>query len=125
MLWLALPRDVRTPASQKDLAEKFGVTAHILSDWKHIPGFADEVVKLVRELVKTDDLANVLAAMVEEATENGNVQAARLVLETTGLMEGGGAGGDKRVQIIIINADGKNDKEKEGLLEQSTSIFDD
>ncbi|HXH05381.1 MAG TPA: hypothetical protein VNI83_02205 [Vicinamibacterales bacterium] len=82
-LWLALPERKREPRTQRALAAQFGVREATLSEWKHLPGFAAEVIRLTRELVKASDIAQIVHAQTREA-KRGNTQAARFVLEFAG-----------------------------------------
>ena len=85
MLWLALPEGERVPKLQRDLASELNVREATLTDWKHRPGFGDEVFKLTREMIKSSALANIVQAQVDKAVK-GDTGAARFVFEVAGLL---------------------------------------
>lgn len=66
MIWLATPEIDRTPLRQYTLAAEMGHDGATLSDWKNMPGFMDEVNKLVDEHM-ADDYAEIMEAFKREA----------------------------------------------------------
>ena len=103
--WLATPADLRTPANQRLYAAKFGRNEGTLSEWKRLPGWADEVYRLTREIVKTEALACILGAQAKLACSDApnSTQAARFVFEAVGALSAGGTAVniDNRTQILI------------------------
>jgi len=83
MLWLALPERGRKPRTQMKLAAEMGRNDSTLSEWKHLPGFGAEVLRLTKELVKAGELAQIVYAQVRKA-KRGDTAAARFVFETLG-----------------------------------------
>lgn len=81
--WLALPKAERRPGTQRALAQQLGVGEDTLSDWKHLPGFIDDVNALARELVK-HDVAEVLGVIRREA-KKANLPYVNMVLAMAGL----------------------------------------
>lgn len=93
VVWIATPKALREPKTQRDLAQQFGVGEDTLSDWKNRPDFWDRVSeernKWTRE--KTSD---VIHALYKRASEGGGAQEVRLWME---LVEGMNS---KQVQVI-------------------------
>jgi hypothetical protein len=87
-LWLALPERAREPRTQRELAAQFGVRESTLSGWKLRPGFASEVVRLTRELVRASEIAQIVYAQTRKALR-GNTEAARFVLQFADVLAGG------------------------------------
>jgi len=77
--YLANPRDTRT---QQELADEIGVSRVAIYKWKQDPELIEAVYQRSLSLVG-ERLPEVLDAMVEKAID-GNVKAARLVLEQVG-----------------------------------------
>jgi hypothetical protein len=80
MAWLAMPETERRPRFQRDLASVLGVHETTLSEWKRLPGFGSEVVKLSRELIRATDVARIVQVQVVKALAGDNA-AARFVLD--------------------------------------------
>ena len=107
--WLALPKALRQPRTQKELCQQFGVGEGTLSEWKRLPGFRDEVARTAREFMK-DDVADVLAAIRTHA-KKGNVPHINMFLAMVGMAAdveaaGRGSGGNViEVQVTYANPD--------------------
>ncbi len=86
-LWLALPKKLRLPKTQRELANRLGVNEVTLSDWKKLPGFQEEVNKWIKAFT-VDDVADVVAAVAREA-KKGSKGHAELFLELAGLWRRG------------------------------------
>ncbi len=82
MEWLAMPSDMRLPLTQGQLARELKMDDGTLSDWKHIPGFYDEVNKLVDEHF-ADDYAPIVESFKREA-RNGSYQHQKTYFEMLG-----------------------------------------
>lgn len=104
MAWLAMPETQRQPRQQRDLAVELGFSEQTLSNWKHTPGFGDEVFRLTREFVKSSDLARIMYAQVRKAVK-GDTAAARFVYEMTGVAPDPKATG--RASVEFDNGDGQ------------------
>lgn len=84
--WLATPKPLRQPPTQKALAEQLGVSQDALSDWVQ----DDDVqgaVSAAMERLATDALATALSATVEIASDPANknaVKAQELLFQMTG-----------------------------------------
>lgn len=81
--WLALPKAMRQPRTQKELCQKFGVGEGTLSEWKRLPGFMDEVARVAKEFMK-DDVADVLGA-IRSSAKKGSIAHINMFLSMTGL----------------------------------------
>lgn len=68
MEWLALPKSMRQPATQKQFSIDYGIAEAILSRWKQLPGFWDGIenihIKKLRER-----LGELYEAMINHAIE--------------------------------------------------------
>ncbi len=84
-MWLALPVFARFPDQQIQLAKVMKVDESTLCKWKHRPGFGDEVVRLAQELVKADDISQILHGIARHARA-GDVKAAEFIFRVAGLL---------------------------------------
>lgn len=82
MLWLATSEIDRTPIRQGQLAKDMGHAEATLSDWKNMPGFIDEVNKLVDEHLG-DDYAEIMDAFKREA-KKGSFNHQKMYMEMMG-----------------------------------------
>jgi hypothetical protein len=80
--WLAMPAARREPQTESALAARLAVSAATLRAWRHQDGFWDEVARLT-QLQLRDRLPAILAAIADRA-EDGDIPAARLILDTLG-----------------------------------------
>lgn len=80
--WLALPKKLRKPRTQDQLAKIIGYDPATLSDWKKLPGFMDDVRQAAKTHLK-NDVPEIFDALAREA-KAGDVQAIKLALEVTG-----------------------------------------
>lgn len=80
--WLALPRQMRQPATQEALAEELGVHWVTLSKWKKREGFMEAVSELARRHLIAA-LPDVYGSLVDEAVR-GDVAAIKLYLQLLG-----------------------------------------
>lgn len=98
-LWLGLPRNIRDPKSQAELAEKLGVLTTTLAHWKD-----DPAVKGAREsalkILGGNDMYDVTKTIVDKAKE-GNFQMARLYMEWQGEIGGKQSGKPQPVEIVL------------------------
>lgn len=79
--WLALPKKLRRPKTQRAFAKQIGKDEGTLSDWKHLPGWHDAVRDLALELLK-ESIPDVLGEVVAAAkSADGSVQDRKLFLE--------------------------------------------
>jgi hypothetical protein len=84
--WVALPKSLRDPQTQRELALQFGVGEDTLSEWKGRTGFWD-VVSDYRKTWGRERTPDVLLALFLRATKTGDPRACELWLE---VMEGHG-----------------------------------
>ena len=82
--WLALPRRLRKPKTQKELADELGVHETTLSDWKRKTGFMAAVRVLAKDWAE-DDLPEVLDALVKHA-KKGSSNHIAMFLKMSGLL---------------------------------------
>lgn len=106
--WLALPKAMRQPRTQKELCQKFGVGEGTLSEWKRLPGFMDEVARTAKEFMK-DDVADVLGAIRNNA-KKGSVAHVNMFLAMIGMgadVEAAGKGsGGNTINVQVTYGDG-------------------
>ncbi len=77
--WIALPRTLRKPKTQKDFAMSIGVNQDTLSDWKKLPNFWKEV-NLYHRLYFRSHTADVLNGLLQMA-KTGRAAEVKLFLE--------------------------------------------
>lgn len=100
--WLALPSDLRDPATQYELAERLHVNEATLSRWKRGEGFMDEVRSIAKTFLR-DDLPEIYAAIGRKA-RSGDYQMARLALELVGdLQTQGTSPASQHVLVEYVN----------------------
>jgi len=80
--WLATPKALRNPKTQKQFATQSHHDEGTLSDWKRLPGFMDSVNAIARAQLK-DSLTDIYAALVKAAI-NQDVGAIKLAMEMSG-----------------------------------------
>jgi hypothetical protein len=80
--WLATPRMIRTPPTVELLGEQLGVDRVTLWRYSKLPGFDDEVRKLVRASIGKK-LPDLYGALIREA-EAGSFQHLQMALEMAG-----------------------------------------
>lgn len=82
--WLATPKQNR--CTQEELGEKMGVSQPTIWKWKKKAEIIDAAYKRKRELIKANDLPEILDALIKEA-KKGKVNQAKLVFEWIGEVE--------------------------------------
>jgi hypothetical protein len=80
ILWISLPKTLRKPKTQRELAKKFGVGEDTLSDWKNRVGFWDEVSKQRKSWCK-EKTSDVIEALYQKIIETGGASEVRLWFE--------------------------------------------
>jgi len=75
----ATPRVLRKIKTQREFADKFGVSEDTLTDWKKIPEFIDRIHQIIFER-EQEGLPDVINALRDKA-ETGNPGAIRLWLQ--------------------------------------------
>lgn len=93
VVWIATPKALREPATQRDMAKQFGVGEDTLSDWKNRPDFWEEV-KEERSRWTREKTSDVIHALYKRASEGGSAHEVRLWME---IVEGLNS---KNVQVI-------------------------
>jgi len=78
--WIALPKSLRSPKTQRELAKKFGVGEDTLSEWKNREDFWNEVEKKRKSWGK-ERTPNVLMGLYTRAIKSGDPQSVRLWYE--------------------------------------------
>jgi len=81
----ATPRILREIKTQREFADKFGVSEDTLTDWKKIPEFLDRVHQIILER-EQEGLPDVINALRNEA-ETGDPSAVRLWLQYVGELQ--------------------------------------
>lgn len=80
--WLALPSRLREPLTQEMLAAEMGVNASTLWRWQKLPGFQQELERLIRESMK-GPLNEVVGSFLDEA-KKGSFQHALAYFQMIG-----------------------------------------
>jgi hypothetical protein len=114
-LWLAVPKIHRQPRHAYQVAQQLGVSKGPLSYWEHQPGFGELVMETTLQILKVSDVADVLRRMVEKALEDGDVAAARLVLQAVGLLD---LTQHLQQTLIVNEAEAEKAREREMRREQ-------
>jgi len=100
--WLASP--FRKPLTHQELAKELDRHPTTLSDWKHEPGFTDAVITRTRELLRADDVPDILHSHAKLG--RNSVKSATLVLKAANVLGDTHAGVTQDNRVVIIN-DGK------------------
>jgi len=79
-MWASLPSALRDPKNQKEWGEKWGVTPHTLSVWKHRQEFWEMVANARREWAK-DKTSDVIHGLFRNASTRGEAAEVKLWLE--------------------------------------------
>jgi len=87
IMWLSLPQDMRPEEirTKRQLASALGMSVDTLDEWELAPSFWPAVYERARSAIG-HDLAKILQAMSAKAMA-GNVQAAKLCLQTLGVQD--------------------------------------
>lgn len=101
--WLASP--FREPATQKELAERLGMSPSRLSEWKNLPGWYDAVNALARESVK-ENVPQLLKWGYQHAI-NGKYQYWAALMKMAGFDVDGARRSGVTTQIAIVFGDGE------------------
>lgn len=102
--WSALPRTVREPKEQKQLAEQLGVDEATLSIWKQHPEFAHNRSYLIKRWIG-EDMPDIMHAVKKRALAHSTADA-KLLLEWLDELRTGGV--EVNVQNNTLNLDGEN-----------------
>ena len=81
----ATPRVLRKIKTQREFADKFGVSEDTLTDWKKIPEFLDRIHQIIFER-EQEGLPDVINALRKKA-EGGDPSAIRLWLQYVGELQ--------------------------------------
>ena len=79
--WLAVPKKMREPRTQKELATVLNVQPETLSKWKKDQGLQELVFEMARTRLEVE-LPDIMQVIVDKAKE-GQIQFVKLVLELT------------------------------------------
>ena len=79
--WLAVPKRLREPRTQKELAVLLNVQPETLSRWKKDPVLQERVFEMARNRLEVQ-LPDVLQVIAEQA-KKGNIHFVKLMLELT------------------------------------------
>lgn len=87
--WLLMPRELRNPPTQRELAVQLGVTEQTLRNWRKEPVFQRTMTERARGHVKAHALPDIIDALHDTAMNKGpqQVAAAKLLID---FMEKGG-----------------------------------
>lgn len=95
--WLATPKSER--CTQQELAEEIGVASKTIWEWKKDEELMDAVISRKKELVRSEDLVEIVDALVEKA-KKGNIKQAEFLFDWLGEVEGG-KGGNTNIQVNV------------------------
>lgn len=79
--WLAVPKKLRQPRTQKELADLLDVCPDTLSRWKKDPRVRGRAYDLARTRIETE-LPDIIQTIIDKA-KDGSCQFVRLALELT------------------------------------------
>lgn len=118
VLWTSLPKELRDPKTQRELAREFGVGEDTVSEWKTRPGFWD-AVSAQRLIWGKDKTSDVMHALYKRVLENGAAPEVRLWME---VIENWSS---KEAKTLDIYADirAMTDQELESELKKLHSFF--
>jgi len=85
--WLATPRTEREPATNKDFANKIGVTDRTLRNWKQNPKLWEKV-HMIAKLLLSSHLPDIYDKLGDMAA-SGNLNAITTALESVGDLQQG------------------------------------
>jgi len=103
-MWLGFPEGARTPKTQDELAKEMELTPQCLTRWKKDP-LVQEVSENAIKLKATGHTVTIIDEMIKKA-EEGNVNAAKLVLDYTGQLKSKPLSREapKEIRISFVNA---------------------
>lgn len=78
--WVAAPKPLRKPKTQRELASSFGIGEDTLSDWKRRQDFWEKVSE-ARQKWTREKTSDVLYALYKKAVSSGNATEVRLWME--------------------------------------------
>ena len=80
IVWVAQPKELRKPKTQRELSKKFGVGEDTLSEWKNRDGFWEKVSTQRQKWCK-EKTSDVINALYKRILENGSASEVRLWME--------------------------------------------
>jgi len=98
--WLATPKKDRK--TQEELAEEIGVTSKTIWEWKKDNDLMDAVLQRKKEVVKSDDLIQIIDAVVEKA-KKGNIKQVEFLFEWLGEIESSKSG-QTNIQVNVSSS---------------------
>ena len=98
--WLATPKKDRK--TQEELAEEIGVTSKTIWEWKKDNDLMDAVLQRKKELVKSEDLVQIIDAVVEKA-KKGNIKQVEFLFEWLGEIESSKSG-QTNIQVNVSSS---------------------
>ena len=108
-IWLGLPEMSRVPRTQKELAEKLGLSEVTLANWKKLPE-VQEIAKNSLQLMAMGHNLTIWHKMIDQA-RGGNVQAQRLYFDLTGQLKDKGGKVPPGKFVVEYLTDRKEDKD--------------
>ena len=78
--WIGLPKELRSPKTQRELAKDFGVGEDTLSEWKQRPAFWEDVAKR-RKSWGRERTPDVLMSLYKRIEKTGSAPEIRLWME--------------------------------------------
>ena len=120
--WIALPKSLRDPQTQKELAKKFGVGEDTLSEWKQRNDFWMSVEEKRRSWGR-ERTPDVLLALHSRAIKTGDPHAVRLWYE---IVEGVRFTGQKEKALTmqeIYSQEEMSDEELFASIEKKRAFF--
>ena len=105
MLWYILPRSLRVPKTQVELATKLKVNDRTLYTWSHTEAFQEEASKLAK-VEQMNNLGDVLRALYLGCIEKRSAPEIRLFLESiAGFIPKESGSAQNITTVIQLNAD--------------------
>lgn len=96
--WLVKPKKERM--EQRELADKLGITSKTIWKWKNDPEIADKVLEKKKEIVKVEDLVDIVDAQIKKA-KKGSKSHAEFIFKWVGEIDDSKYKSANNVQINI------------------------
>lgn len=109
-LYLGTPEEIRDPKDQKDFAAELSITPECLSRWKKDP-LVKEIAENAAKYQAEKHVAQIVKKQIEKAENEGNTQAARLILDFTGQLKPKTESAKPlgKIEVEFITRDNKNE----------------
>lgn len=97
MEWLSLPKEMREPSTQTELARVLGVADAVLSRWKNLPGFWDNVEQVHIKKLR-DRMGELYEALIQHAIDGKHPKYMEMAFQLAKEQFG-----EKKVNVTVTN----------------------